>query len=106
MAIAENTIDHVTLQRLVEAQAIRGADVIGQPGGWYIILKYGILERSLATRRGEIRLFSRFETLVGYLKDIGIVQFTVNANNYDPDVKRTSRPDVAKRLHEKFGGMA
>jgi hypothetical protein len=105
MAIAENTIDHVSLQRLVEAGAVRGADVVGQPGGWNLIVKYGIVERSLATRRGEVRLFSRFETLLGYLRGLGIVQFTVNASNFDPAVKRTSRPDVAKRLQNTFGGM-
>ena len=29
MAIESNTIDHATLQRLVEAGAVRGADVVG-----------------------------------------------------------------------------
>ena len=33
MAISENTIDHLTLERLVEAGAVREANVVGQPGG-------------------------------------------------------------------------
>ncbi len=91
MAISSDTIDHVTLQHLVEAGAVRGADVVGQPGGWGIVIKYGMTERALAARRGALRIFIRFETLVNYLKSIGILQFNVNASNYDSSDKR-SRP--------------
>ena len=98
MAHPENTIDHQTLLHLVEAGAVRGADVIGQPGGWNIIIKYGMVERFLAARRGAIRLFSRFDTLVKYLKSIGIAQCNVNISNYDDTAKRISRPDTVQRL--------
>lgn len=101
MAIASNTINHVTLQRLVEAGAVRGADVIGQPGGWGIVVKYGMSERALAARHGAVRIFSRLETLVNYLKSVGISQFNVNASNYDPADKRT-RPDAAARMKQTF----
>jgi len=101
MAISSDTIDHVTLQHLVEAGAVRGADVVGQPGGWGIVIKYGMSERALAARRGAIRIFSRFETLVNYLKSIGISQFNVNASNYDPADKR-SRPDSSERMKRTF----
>lgn len=102
MAISSDTIDHVTLQHLVEAGAVKGADVIGQPGGWGIIIKYGMTQRALAARRGAIRVFSRFETLVNYLKCIGISQFVVNASNYDPTDKKTHRPDSAVRMKRTF----
>jgi len=69
-----DTIDHVTLQHLVAAGAVRGADVVGQSGGWEIVIKYGMVERVLAARRGAVRKFSRFETLVNYLKSIGIFE--------------------------------
>ena len=98
----DNTIDHVTLQHLVAAGAVRGADVVGQPGGWEIVIKYGMVERVLAARRGAVRIFSRFETLVNYLKSIGISQFNVNASNYDPSEKRT-RPDSSVRMKRTFG---
>ena len=101
MAISSDTIDHVTLQRLVEAGAVRGADVVGQPGGWGIIIKYGMVERALAARRGAVRIFSRFETLVNYLKSVGISQFNVNSSNYDPSDKR-ARPDASKRMKRTF----
>jgi hypothetical protein len=101
MATTTDTIDHVTLQHLVEAGAVGGAEVIGQPGGWGIVVKYGMMERALAARRGAIRVFSRFETLVNYLKGIGISQFNVNASNYDPAEKR-ARPDAAARMKRTF----
>lgn len=101
MSTASDTIDHVTLQHLVDAGVVRGADVIGQPGGWGIIIKYGMVERSLAARRGAVRIFGRLETLVNYLKGIGISQFNVNASNYDPADKRV-RPDSSERMKRTF----
>ena len=99
MAIIRETIDHVTLQHLVEAGAVRGAEVIGQPGGWAVVIKYGMTERALAVRRGAVRVFRHLETLVTYLKDLGISQFNVNAANYDPAPStKTTRPDAAERM--------
>lgn len=105
MAILPDTIDHNTLARLVEAGAVRGADVIGQPGGWGVVIKYGMTERALAARRGAVRIFKKFETLVGYLKGIGIAEYRVNAANFDPVALKGNavRPDASarmKRAHE------
>lgn len=101
MAITRDTIDHVTLQHLIAAGLVSGADVVGQPGGWGIVIRYGMKEQALAARRGAVRIFSRFETLVSYLKGIGISQFNVNASNYDPAEKR-ARPDSAERMRRTF----
>ncbi|MFG6459699.1 hypothetical protein [Roseateles sp. BYS96W] len=103
--MSAETIDHTTLTRLVEAQAVRAAHVIGQPGGWSIVVKYGMTERPLAaTRSREVRVFKKFETLVGYLKDLGVSSFDVNAADYDPAGGKTvARPDQSaalKRAHE------
>lgn len=99
------TIDHGTLSRLVEAGAVRGAHVVGQSGGWAVLVKYGMTERSLAAQRSrQVRLFRRLETLVAYLREIGIAQFDVDAANYEADAPTTNRrPDRAaalKRAHE------
>ena len=67
MGTNHNTIDQNTLERLVEAGAVRGASIIGQPGGWGVVIQYGMTERALAAKRGAIRNFARFETLVTYL---------------------------------------
>jgi hypothetical protein len=90
------TIDHNTLSRLVEAGAVRGAHVIGQVGGWGVMIKYGMLERPLsATRSKKIRTFKKLETLVAYLKDIGISRFDVDAT-----VQTYTRPDRAEAMRQ------
>lgn len=97
------TIDHGTLAELVEAGALRGAHVVGQPGGWSLRVKYGAAERSLAAQRSrQVRVFRRMETLVSYLKDIGIERFDVDAADYEAEGGK-SRPDRAeamRRTHE------
>lgn len=103
--MSAETIDHNTLARLVEAGAIRGAHVIGQAGGWGILISYGLLERPLATTRSKkVRTFKKLETLVTYLKAIGISQFDVDARQYDPATVQTyTRPDrtaAMRQAHE------
>lgn len=103
--MAAETIDHSTLSRLVEAGAVRGAHIVGQNGGWAVLVKYGMSEHPLAAQRSrQVRLFRKFETLVSYLKGLGIAQFDVDAANYDPGAATTTRrPDRAealKRTHE------
>lgn len=96
------TIDHNTLTKLVEAGAVHGAHVIGQVGGWGVMIKYGMLERPLsATRSKKIRTFKKLETLVAYLKGIGISRFEVDATQYDPaTVKTYTRPDRADAMRQ------
>jgi len=103
--MAAETIDHGTLARLVEAGAVRAAHIVGQPGGWAVMVKYGTQERTLATKNTRVaRLFRRFETLVSYLKNVGLAQFDVDAANYEQAAGATpKRPDRAaalKRAHE------
>jgi hypothetical protein len=96
------TIDHATLSRLVEAGAVHGALVVGKTGGWSVVIRYGKAERPLAAQRSrQVRVFKRMETLVSYLKDVGISQFDVDAADYAPET--ASRPDRAaalRRTHE------
>lgn len=70
MTITRDTIDHVTLSRLVEPNAVNGANIIGQAGGWGVVIKYGRTERTLVAKRGAVRVFRKFETLFGYLKKL------------------------------------
>ncbi|HCP77361.1 MAG: hypothetical protein CML16_02265 [Pusillimonas sp.] len=99
------TIDHTTLSRLVEAGVVHGAHVVGQPGGWAVMVKYGVHERPLATQRNhQVRVFRRFETLVSYLKEMGLSQFDVDAANFDQNsvtaAKRPDRAEALKKAHE------
>ncbi len=56
------------------------------------------------TAQPPVRLFKRMETLVSYLKEVGISRFDVDAADYSPEtVKTHSRPDRAealRRAHE------
>lgn len=101
MATTHNTIDHVTLSRLVEANAVNGANIIGQPGGWGVVIKYGMTERALAAKRGSVRVFRKFETLVGYLKDIGVSKYQVDATGYDPVALKLARSNVGAGVRMK-----
>src|SRR5690349_14589699 len=96
------TIDHSTLSRLVEAGAVEAAHVVGKTGGWSVVIRYGKTERPLAAQRSrQVRVFKRMESLVSYLRDVGISQFDVDAADYVPGT--ASRPDRAaalRRTHE------
>jgi hypothetical protein len=100
-----DTIDHGTLSRLAGAGVECGARIVWQDGGWVVMVRYGTHECPLTAQRSRNpRLFHRLETLVSYLKSIGIMRFDVDAAGYDPDLpKNTRRPDRAdalKRAHE------
>jgi len=100
MAMTADTIDHSTLERLVEAGAVRGASIVGQPGGWGVIIQYGMTERALAAKRGAMRIFRKFETLVAYLKGLGITRYQVDASQFDADATKTGRQraDASERM--------
>lgn len=103
--MVQETIDHNTLARLVEAGVVHGAHIVGQRGGWAITVKYGLHERSLAAQRSrQVRLFRRFETLVGYLRGVGIAHFDVDAAGFEPapveTLRRPDRAEALKHAHE------
>lgn len=85
------TIDHGTLRRLVDAGAPVGAEVIASARGWGVVINYGRASQTLAATRGTPRTWRLFETLAGYLKELGIVEYRVNAEAFE------SGADVAER---------
>ena len=103
--MTHETIDHGTLSRLVEAGTVRDAHIVGQKGGWAVLVTYDLQERALAAQRSrQVRVFRKFETLVGYLRGVGIARFDVDAVNYAPDSpqasKRPDRAEALRRAHE------
>ena len=108
MQIPDKTIDHGTLRRLVDAGAHVGAEVVGGAGGWGVVINYGRACQTLAATRGKPRTFRQFETLAGYLKDLGIVEYRVNtagfapgATGANPDDKRSATASMRmKRAHQ------
>jgi hypothetical protein len=106
--MATETIDHATLTKLAEAGVVRSAHVVGQDGGWGIVVKYGTTERALAAQRShQLRIFRKLDTLADYLKGVGIPRFDVDAENYDPDsVAVTRRPDRAAAMKDAHAAAA
>jgi hypothetical protein len=102
------TIDHITLTKLAEAGVVRSAHVVGQAGGWGVLVKYGTTERTLAASRSQqVRIFRRLETLVDYLKGVGIPRFDVDAANYDQvSTTVTKRPDRAAAMKDAHAAAA
>ena len=65
-----HTIDTAMAKRMVEASAIRGASIIGQPGGWSVVLKMGLQERPLGAQRSDKpRTWRSLDRAVAYLKN-------------------------------------
>ncbi len=97
------TIDHSTLSRLVETGAVRDAHVVGQHGGWKIVVKADKDNTYTLTaqRKNEVRLFKKMDTLIGYLKGVGISRFAVDAAAFAPEpVTRPDRSVAMKQTHE------
>jgi hypothetical protein len=83
--MTNTTIDHITLIQLVEAGSLCSARAVAQHGGWGIVVADGATERILTVRRTkEARIFRKLETLVSYLKGVGIPRVDVVAMNLAP----------------------
>ena len=93
MQTPEKTIDHNTLRRLVDAGAHVGAEVVGGAGGWGVVINYGRASQTLAATRGAPRTWRQFETLAGYLKALGIVEYRVNTAEFAPGAAAGQRDD-------------
>ncbi|WP_193087957.1 hypothetical protein [Advenella sp. FME57] len=98
-------IDDTTLSKMVETGVVHGVHVIGQAGGWTVMVNDGAHKYPLATRNiSVVRVWRRFETLVSYFKDIGLTQFEVDAANFEQDstsrAKRTDQIEALKMAHE------
>ena len=77
------TITHPTLVQLVAAGAVRVVIAVGQPGGWSLLVRYGLAERALAAQRSkQVRVFRKLDTLQAYLQQIGVIRFEVDATNF------------------------
>lgn len=61
-----------TARVLVDAGAIKGAEVIGLAGGWTLQLQTHAQPKLLATKEGEPRRFSSFEGALKVLRDLGV----------------------------------
>lgn len=106
-----NTIDTAMAKRMAEATAIRGASIIGQPGGWSVVLKVGLHERPLgAQRTDKPRTWRSLDRAVAYVKDeLHIARFELlDATNHSegPPVAGGSPMAAAERLRNAHRAAA
>lgn len=96
-------IDGKTVKNLAEAHAIKGAVVVGQPGGWSVLVRYGAVERAVAAQRSQQpRLWRNLNTAVSFVREeLGMPRFEIDTVDYDPDAIERKRPDQAERLRQQ-----
>jgi len=97
-------IDGRAVRSLVEAHAIRGATILGQPGGWAVLVRYGAAERAVAAQRARRpRLWRNLNAAAAYVRDdLGVARFEVDTVGHKPDPAARRRPDQAaalRRMH-------
>lgn len=106
-----NTIDTAMARRMADASAIRGVSIIGQPGGWSVVLKLGLQERPLgAQRTDKPRTWRSLDRAVAYVKDeLHIARFDLlDATNHSEGeaVAGSSPVAAAERLRNAHQAAA
>lgn len=94
-------IDSRAVRNLVEAQAIRSATVLGQPGGWAVLVRYGALERAVASTRRQLRTWRHLNSAAAFVQgELGLARFEVDASGHE-EAGGHRRPDQAERLRRQ-----
>jgi hypothetical protein len=105
-----HTIDTAMAKRMVEASAIHGASIIGQPGGWSVMLKLGMQEKPLGAQRSDKpRMWRSLDRCVDYLKkELHIARFELlDATNFsDAALVGKTRKDASERLRNAHEAAA
>src|SRR5690606_32345576 len=100
--MSTHTIDTATAKRMADAHAIGGASIVGQAGGWSVMLKLGRVEKPLGTQRTDKpRTWRSLDTCMQYLREeLQIVRIDMlDASNYSAGkASSRQRPDSAARL--------
>lgn len=96
------TIDGKAVRGLVDAKAIKGAVVLGQPGGYAVVVKYGTQARAIAAQRSRrMRLWRNLNTAATYVQgELGVDRFEVDMSDLDIAAEDRSRPDTAERQRQ------
>jgi hypothetical protein len=85
-------------RNLVEAGHITAAVLVGQKGGYRIVVQHESNNRVLCSARGPVRVFASLDTAVPYLKGLGLSEFIVNASQFVPGRLRSPRPDRSEAM--------
>lgn len=106
----KNTVDTAMARRLVDAMAIRGASIIGQPGGWSVMLKLGMTEKALSAQRTDKpRTWRSLDRCVDYLKnELHLARFDLldATQHSDVELAGKSRNDASERMRQTHQAAA
>jgi asparagine synthetase A len=95
-------LDGKAVKKLAIAHALTGATVLGQPGGFAVLVKYGAVERAVAAQRsGRMRIWRNLNTAAAYVRDeLGLVRFEIDMTAHDLAAIERKRPDTAARQRQ------
>ena len=95
-------IDSKAVKSLVEARAVHGATILGQPGGWAVVVRYGAMERAIAGQKSRrARLWRHPDTAIGFVRaELGLDRFEIDAADHDANAVERRRPDTAERQRQ------
>ncbi|MFW9441086.1 hypothetical protein ACE8C5_21150 [Xanthomonas euvesicatoria] len=93
-------ISIATLAALASAGALRTVQLVGQVGGYAVMVRVGQTEKQLTGQRGEPRVFASLDTAAAQLLALGVMVFEVLPANYvrAPKVYRRGRPAALNAL--------
>ena len=95
------TVKFAMLRELVEAGSVRSAAIVGLPGGYAVQVRYGMSDRALAARTGDVRIFSKIDGAAKTLRSLGVVKAELDTSGYSPvSVLSKRRPDRTRALKD------
>ncbi|CDF63681.1 hypothetical protein XFF4834R_pla00110 (plasmid) [Xanthomonas citri pv. fuscans] len=99
-SIMTSPISITTLSALASAGVLRTVQLVGQVGGYTVMVRVGQVEKQLTGQRGEPRVFASLDTAAAQLLALGVTVFEVLPANYvrAPKVYRRGRPAALKEL--------
>ncbi len=97
----QETISHQTLKELAQAGVALEARAVADGPAWSVVVCQAGRERVLTARNSRrARTWSNLNSVAKYLQGVGIRQFTADASRFDPDRRKSSRPDRAEALRQ------
>ncbi|APP82676.1 hypothetical protein P2A78_21620 [Xanthomonas perforans] len=93
-------ISITTLAELASAGVLRAVQMVGQVGGYAVMVHVGQTEKQLTGQRGEPRVFASLDTAATQLLALGVTVFEVLPAGYvrAPKVYRRGRPAALQEL--------
>jgi hypothetical protein len=101
-------LDHNKLLELVNAGAIEQVTARGADGAWALTFAYHHKIYALtAIRSKELRRFARVDSVLSYLRDMGVSEFRVDVSGAEHAYNHSRRrPDLANAMRETHASAA